>query len=249
MTGDLAPLSETVGDRIEVRGRDLADELIGKVSFTEMMLLDLHGREQSPSHVRLVDAVLVTLMEHGITPSTLAARIVLDGAPESMQGAVAAGLLATGSRFLGVIDDAARLVQSVCAAEEPLDESAIALVREIVSTGRRVPGFGHNLHSREDPRVEALLALARAEGVAGKHVAAVEALREAVAAEVGQPLIPNAAGAVAAILSDLGYAAEDIRGFALVARSAGLFAHIADEQRNPVARGVWQDFHRNDGLG
>lgn len=246
MTGDIDSIFEAVGDRMKVRGRDLADELIGQVSFTEMMLLDLHGREQSPSHVRIVDAVLVTLMEHGITPSTLAARVVLDGAPESMQGAVAAGLLATGSRFLGVIDDAARLVQSVCGAAEPLEESARARVRELVSTGRRVPGFGHNLHRREDPRVVALVALARTEGVAGEHVAALGALREAVAAELGQPLIPNAAGAVAAVLSDLGYAAEDIRGFALVARSAGLFAHIVDEQRNPIARAVWQGFHRND---
>jgi citrate synthase len=238
------PLSETVGDRIEVRGRDLADELIGKVSFTEMLLLDLHGAKQSPAHVRLVDAVLVALMEHGITPSTLAARIVLDGAPESIQGAVAAGLLATGSRFLGVIEEAAVLIQNVL-AEEPVEESARVRVRELVAAGQRVPGFGHNLHTREDPRVEALVALAREEGVAGPHVASLDALRNAVEAETGRALIPNAAGAVAAILSDLGYEADDIRGFALVARSAGLVAHVADERRNPVARAVWEDFHGN----
>ena len=240
----LPPLSETIDDRIEVRGRDLAGELIGKFSFTEMLLLDLHGEEQPAGHVRVVDAVLVTLMEHGITPSTLAARIVLDGAPESMQGALAAGLLATGSRFLGVIEEAAALVQSVQTAE-PLDESARSRVRALLADGKRVPGFGHNLHSREDPRVEALIALAREEGVAGPHVASLDALRDAVEAETGRRLIPNAAGAVAAILSDLGYEAGDIRGFALVARSAGIFAHIADERRNPVARAVWQDFHGN----
>ncbi len=247
MTRDgLPPLSETIEDRIEVRGRDLANELIGTLSFTEMLLLDLHGEEQPAAHVRLVDAVLVTLMEHGITPSTLAARIVLDGAPESMQGAVAAGLLATGSRFLGVIDDAARLVRSVCAAKEPIEEAASVRVRELVTAGQRVPGFGHNLHSREDPRVEALIALAREQGVAGRHCASLDALGKAVEVETGRALIPNAAAAVAAILSDLGYEADDIRGFALVARSAGIFAHVADERRNPVARAVWQDFHGND---
>ncbi len=240
-----SPLSTTVGDRIEVRGRDLARDLIGKVSFTEMLLLDLHGEEQPAGHVRMVDAILVALTEHGITPSTLAARLVLDGAPESTQGAVAAGLLATGSRFLGVIEEAAALLQAVC-VEEAVADSAHARVRGIVASGGRVPGFGHNLHAREDPRVETLLGLAREEGLAGRHVACLDVLRATVARETGKKLIPNAAAAVAAILSDLGYAPGDIRGFALVARCAGLVAHVADERRQPVARAVWQDFHRDD---
>lgn len=245
MSAGRSPLSTTVGDRIDVRGRDLAGELIGTMSFTEMFLLDLHGQEQPPAHVRVVDAVLVALMEHGITPSTLAARLVLDGAPESTQGAVAAGLLATGSRFLGVIEDAASLLQAVV-AEAPAEESARRRVAEIVADGRRVPGFGHNLHARDDPRVEALLSVARTEGVAGAYVEAIPALRAAVEAEAGRPLIPNAAVAVAAILSDLGYGPADIRGFALVARCAGLVAHVADERRQPLAREVWQSVHRNE---
>jgi citrate synthase len=246
MMPDPPPLSSTVDDRISVRGRDLADELIGRLSFTEMLLLDLHGEEQPAAHVRVVDCVLVALMEHGITPSTLAARLVFDGAPESIQGAVAAGLLATGSRFLGVIEDAAALVQRVC-ADDPVDDSARACVRAIVAEGGRVPGFGHNLHARGDPRVDSLLQVARTEGVVGDHVECLAALREAIAAETGHDLIPNAAGAVGAILSDLGYASQEIRGFALVARCGGLFAHIVDEQRHPIARAVWQGFHRNDG--
>ncbi len=187
-----------------------------------------------------------SLTEHGITPSTLAARLVLDGAPESTQGAVAAGMLATGSRFLGVIEEeAATLLQAVC-AEEPVADSARARVRELVTSGSRVPGFGHNLHTRADPRVEALVGLAREENVAGRHVAGLDALRTVVAEETGKELIPNAAAAVAAILSDLGYAPADIRGFALVARCAGLVAHVADERRHPLARAVWQDFHQDD---
>jgi citrate synthase len=241
----LPPLSVTVDDRIEVRGRDLARELIGHVSFTEMLLLDLHGEPQPPAHVRMVDAVLVALTEHGITPSTLAARLVLDGAPESTQGAVAAGLLATGSRFLGVIEEAAALLRAV-AAEEPVEEGARRHVRALLDGGGRVPGFGHNLHAREDPRVEVLLELAEREGVAGKCVAALAPLREAVAEATGRPLIPNAAAAVAAVLSDLGYGPDEIRGFALVARCAGVFAHIADERRHPIARAVWQGFHEHD---
>jgi citrate synthase len=239
-------LSETINDRIQVRGCDLADELIGKVSFTEMLLLDLHGSKQSPAHVRVVDAALVAMVEHGLTPSTLAARLVLDGAPESMQGAIAAGLLATGSRFLGVIEEAAGLLQKI-QLEQPIESSARACVSDLVGAGRRVPGFGHNLHEAVDPRVEALLAFAVSEGVAGPHVGSLEALEQAVGAVTGHSLMPNAAVAIAAILSDLGYRADEMRGFALVARSAGLFAHVIDERHNPVARNVWQGLHDDPG--
>lgn len=237
------PLSTTRENRIQVRGRDLAGELIGNLSFTEMLLLDLHGEPQSPAHVRVVDAVLVVMMEHGITPSTLAARLVLDGAPESMQGAVAAGLLAAGSRFLGAIEEAARLLQAVVAGGGSRLDSARSHVRELLAAGSPIPGFGHNLHVGDDPRVAALFGVVRAEGVAGDHVACVEPVREAISLETGRALIPNAAVAVAAVLSDLGYTADVVRGFSLVARCAGLFAHVVDERRRPMARQVWQEAH------
>lgn len=239
--GSSAPLSVTRGDTIEVRGYDLADDLIGKVTFAEMMLLDLTGERRSPAHVRVVDAVLVAMMEHGITPSTLTARLVLDGAPESAQGAVSAGLLAAGARFLGVIDEAGVLLQEIVRDESR--DAAHGAVARLVAAGKPIPGFGHNLHGREDPRVRALVAVARREGVAGPHVAALEPLQAAAHAVIGRPLIANAAGAVAAILSDLGFAPVDMRGFALVARCAGLVAHVADERRRPIARKVWQRAH------
>jgi citrate synthase len=229
------------GDRIIVRDRDLAEELIGKLSFTEMLLLDLTGTEANASQVRLVDAILVAMMEHGITPSTLAARVVLDGAPESLQGAVAAGLLATGSRFLGVIEEVGLLVRAVAADEAKggLEESARRQVERLLAGGQAVPGLGHNLHGSEDPRVPALLGLAESEGVAAEHVAALAAVHRAANALLAQRLIVNAAGAIGAILSDLGYPANQLRGFALVARCAGLFAHVVDERRRPLARSVW----------
>ena len=240
------PLAEQHGDRILVRGHDLA-ELIPRLSFTEMLLLDLTGAVPPRAHVRLVDAVLVTIMEHGPTPSSLAARLVLDGAPESLQGAVAAGLLAVGSRFLGVIDEAASLLQRVVAGggveEEGLARAADREVGDLVRQGARVPGLGHNLHQREDPRVSVLLALAREQDVAGRHVQALEAVHRA-ARRHGKDLIVNAAGAVGAILSDLGYPPDQVRGFALVARCAGLFAHVVDERRHPQARSLWEQASR-----
>jgi citrate synthase len=241
------PLSVTRGDTIEVRGYDLAADLIGNVSFAEMMLLDLTGERPSPAHVRVVDAVLVAMMEHGITPSTLAARLVLDGAPESAQGAVAAGLLAGGSRFLGVIDEAGALLQEVvrAAGTDAPDAAARSAVERLVTGNKPIPGLGHNLHAPEDPRVRALIELAQREGAAGPHVAALDPLQAAARELVGHPLIINAAGAVAAILSDLGFPPEEMRGFALVARCAGLVAHVADERRRPIARDVWQRAHED----
>ncbi|HMJ96628.1 MAG TPA: citryl-CoA lyase [Thermoleophilaceae bacterium] len=243
------PLAVTRGSAIEVRGHDVATQLIGQVSLTELLLLELHGELQSPQHVRVVDGILVAMAEHGITPSTLAARLVLDGAPESLQGAVAAGLLAAGSRYLGAIEEAAYLLQEIVAdaGDGELGEVAERVVRRLGAEGTRVPGVGHNLHADSDSRVTALVALAEREGVAGPHLQALDALHAAATSVLGKDLILNAAGAVAALLSDLDYRPEDVRGFALVARSAGLFAHVVDERRHPVARGVWERLHETDG--
>jgi citrate synthase len=248
---DRALISQTVDDRIIVRGRDLADELIGRLSFTEMFLLDLHGEVPSPSHVRMVEAVLVGMMEHGITPSTLAARLVLDGAPESTQGAVAAGLLATGSRFLGVTEQVAIFIQRVVPAAERAGVAAAARdeIKATIAEGRRVPGFGHNLHHRVDPRVARLIELAKQEGVFGAHLAALREVGQILNEGRDTPLIMNAAGAAGAAMSDLGYDPSAIRGFALVARCAGLVAHVMDERNHPMSREVWQHAHETLGQG
>jgi citrate synthase len=229
-------------DRITVRGHDLASEIIGQMTFTELMLLNLHGQRPDPPHVRTIDAVLVALMEHGLTPSTLATRLALEGAPESVQGAISAGLLAVGSRFLGVIEDVTGLLQRVVAGGDgdSIEASAQAEVGRLIADGRRVPGLGHNLLDGSDPRVEALLGLARSEGVAGAHIAALDVVRTAAVQALDRDLIVNATGAVGAILSDMGYPPDAVRGFALVSRCAGLFAHVVQERQDPVARRVWE---------
>ena len=244
MSDALPPISSTEGDEIIVRGHRLADELLGRLSFTEMFLLDMDGAPADPHRVRMVDAVLVALMEHGITPSTLAARLVLDGAPEATQGAVAAGLLAVGSRFLGTVEQAADVLQRIVATTGGTPEEAARLeVRRLLESGARIPGLGHNLHSGSDPRVEVLVRIAEEEGLRGAHVDALFRMREVAAGESGRELIVNAAGAIGAILSDMGYAPSAMRGFALVARAAGIVAHIVDEQAHPMAREVWVNAH------
>jgi citrate synthase len=238
------PISTTEGDEIIVRGHRLAGELLGQVSFTEMFLLDMDGTPADAHRVRMVDAVLVALMEHGITPSTLAARLVLDGAPEATQGAVAAGLLAVGSRFLGTVEQAAELLQRVASATDTTPVAAARLeVQRVLAGGGRIPGLGHNLHSGVDPRVEVLIRIAEEEGLRGAHVDTLYVVRDVAATESGRELIVNAAGAIGAILSDMGYPPATMRGFALVARAAGLVAHVVDEQVHPMAREVWVEAH------
>lgn len=241
-----APISTTTSDDIMIRGRHLAEDLIGQSTFTEMMLLDLNGEEPSAGHVRVIDSVLVALMEHGYTPSSLAARLVLDGAPESMQGAIAAGLLASGSQFLGTVEDAARLLQAIVRASSErgsIQECVSHEVAQIMASGRRVPGLGHNLHTDDDPRVAALVRVATEEGVAAKHVEALSHVQEFVRHRLDRKLPVNAAGMIGAVLSDVGYPPEEVRGFALVARSAGLFSHVVDEMKRPVGRRVWEAAH------
>lgn len=232
-------------DRIEIGGRDVV-ELLGRASFAEAFLLGLDNEQPSPGKVRMVDAILVSIMDHGITPSSLTTRLVLDGAPESLTGAVAAGLLAVGSRFLGTIEDAAALLERIgrrARDGESLADAARGEVQALVELGMRVPGLGHNLHRTGDPRVAPLLAVARAEGVASIHVQAFEVLPGAAEKHVG-PLVPNAAGAIASVLLDLGYRPDDARSFALVARCAGLVAHARDERQSPIARQIWESAGR-----
>jgi citrate synthase len=228
---------------VSVRGRDLATEIVGHMTFTELLLLDITGRAPSPAEVRVVDAVLVTLMEHGITPSSLITRLALDGAPESTQGAIAAGLLSVGSRFLGVIEDVARLLQAIVASAGE-NGSLAAAARERVeaelAAKRRIPGLGHNFLS-EDPRPGTLLEIAREEGLNGRHAEALEQVRIALSEATGRSFLVNATGGVGAVLSDLRFEADMIRGFALVARCGGLVAHLADERRNPIGRRVWAE--------
>ena len=161
-----------------------------------MMLLALDGEMPAPGKVRVVDGVLVAIMDHGITPSSLVTRLVLDGAPESMSGAVSAGLLAVGSRFLGTIEESGALLARIVAEAGNGDTTAAArdALTDLVASGQRVPGFGHNLHGGGDPRVVPLLELTKSEGLAGLHIAAFEALPPVVEQVLGKALVPNVAG-------------------------------------------------------
>jgi citrate synthase len=239
-------IGATTADSITIRGRNLADELMGRVTFTELSFLLVQGQAPTPEQARLLDAVLVSLADHGLTPTVLAARLTHTGAPESLQGAVAAGLLGAGSVFLGVVEDAAEFLAAIVAAAGSQDDAALAAATEFAVAARldgggRVPGLGHPIHKIEDPRTPRMYAVAAECGLLGVNLRALRMVADAQAARSGRPLPINGAGAAGAALADLGFAPEIVRGFALLARTAGVVAHLAEEMTHPLGMPLFRE--------
>ena len=216
-----------------IRGKSLVDELIGEVSFTQMIYLHILGKMPTPAQARVLDAVLVTLVDHGVMAS-VGARVVYMASPESIQGAIAAGILGLGSQFGGVMEEIGRNLEAIVAAPD-----ADAKAGEIVSAYRlakqSVPGFGHPNFRPEDPRTPKLLQVAEREGLAGQHVAALRSLASAVDANLGKHITINATAAIAALLGELGVPWRIMRGFAAISRTPGVVGHLYEEQTHPAA--------------
>ena len=227
-------------DAIFVRDRSLVDDLIGKVSFTEMFLLHLLGRAPTRTEQTIVDAVLVTLMEHGFTPSVIAARMVAISSPEALQAAVAGGLLCVGSQFVGTMEEAGRLVDEVMGHAGGMEAGALTVAQRHRAARAALPGFGHHLHRPDDPRPPRLFAVAREAGVPGRHIEALQALSRAVDTVYGRHITINATGAIAAVLGEIGIEPRMMRGIAVLSRCAGLLGHIREEQQHPAARKIWE---------
>ena len=229
--------------QIFYRDRDLVGDLMagGSGDFVALMMAHILGREVSPREVRVMNAILITMMEHGLTPSAIATRSVYMSAPENLQGAVAAGLLAVGSQFVGTIENNARLLARMVAAPEAARaDLAAEIVAEYRAAGRRMPGFGHHLHRPDDPRALKLLEIGAEEGLEGGHIAALRLLGDAVDAAAGRHITINATGATAALMGEMGIPVELMRGFAVISRAAGLVAHIAEERARPSGRFIWE---------
>jgi citrate synthase len=219
-------IAKASAERVNVRGRDLVGDVMGRLTFTEYFHLLLTGDEPTEQQRFFLDLVLVAIAEHGLMPSNVAARMTLAADPAALQGAVAAGLLGAGPVILGTSGECARLLES--------DEDPLELARGIHEAGGKVPGFGHPIHRPVDPRAERILALADEHGVSGRNVARARALRDAVAELWDKPLPLNVAMAIAAVLLDLGYTADAVRAVPILARTAGLLAHLAEEREQPI---------------
>lgn len=225
---------------IFVREVDLVEDLIGELSFTEMMLLHFYGRKPTRTETRVLDAVLVTLMEHGITPSTIATRLIYHSAPDALQAAVAAGLLGVGTTFIGTMEGCAASLEEMLAAPEGPQARARVIAQRHHDAGKPVHGFGHPHHKPDDPRTPKMLAVAEREGVPGRHIAALWLLSAEVDAVYGRHITINATGASAALLGEIGIPQKIMRGVAVISRSAGLVGHILEESRQPSAAFIWE---------
>jgi citrate synthase len=240
-------IGTSTADAITIRGRDLARDLMGTVTFTEHAFLLAAGRLPTPGETKVFDAVLVSLADHGLTPTVLAARLTYLGAPESIQGAIAAGLLGGGSVFLGVVEDTARFLHAVVdglgpdPADEALQAAATKAVTAAVAAGRRIPGLGHPVHKMEDPRTPRLYALAAEAGLAGPHLTLLHHVAAAHGDATGKALPINGAGTAGAALADLGFPPELVRGFAILARATGIVGHLAEEMAHPMAMALYRD--------
>lgn len=238
-SGMTTRIAKITADDVTVRGKSLTRDAIGRMSFTEMTYFHVVGRTPTPGQVRVLDACLVALMEHGLTPSSIAARLVYSSSPEAVQAGIAAGLLAVGSVFVGTVEGCATLLERIAAAPDPADEAA-RIAAAHAAEARAVPGFGHPQHKPDDPRSPRILQVATEAGVAGRHVAALAALARAVDAATGRHVTVNATGAVAAVLADAQVPTGAMRGLAILARCAGLVGHIQEERTHPAMRALWE---------
>jgi citrate synthase len=252
-------LGTSDADTITLLGQDLAADLMGKVSFGELALWLVTQRRPTSGQVAVFEAVLVALADHGFTPTAIAARLTYLSAPDSVQGALAAGLLGGGSRFLGVTEDTGRFLADALAegaggagGGQPLpaddagwDAIALAAVRRAREAGRLIPGLGHPVHKVTDPRTPVLIRIADEHGLRGPHLRLFEAIGRVHPQVLGRTLPLNGAGTSGAALADLGLPVGLLRGFALLARTAGLLGQLAEEQRRPIGMDVYLAVDRN----
>jgi citrate synthase len=230
-------IGQAYPDRVEVRGRDLTGDLMGRLTFTEYVHLLLTGDEPTDDQRFFLDLLLVSIAEHGMMPTNVAARMTLAADPTALQGAVAAGILGAGPVVLGTSEECALLLEDArrrVAAGEGAEDVVADVARTAHAAGAKVPGFGHPVHRTVDPRANRILELADERGVSGEHVELARLLRDAVATEWGKPLPMNVSLPIAAVLLDLGYPVSTAKAVPILARTAGLLAHLTEEQENPI---------------
>lgn len=222
---------------VEVRGRDLVGDLMGRLTFTEYFYLLVTGREPTAEQRWFLDLLLVAIAEHGLVPTAIAARMTYDAAPDSLQGAVAAGILGAGTVILGTAElCGTALLDAAARVDAGLDpaKAAAETAAAIHSRGEKMPGYGHPLHKPVDPRAERILALADERGISGRHIDLARRFTPAVMAVWGRSLPMNVSMAIAAVLLDLDFPPAMLKAIPLLARTGGLLAHLAEEQQRPI---------------
>ncbi len=241
-------------ESITLLGHDLAEDVMGTVGFAELAYWLATQRRPTSGQTRVFEAVLAALADHGFTPTAITTRLTYLSAPDSLQGALAAGLLGGGSRFLGVTEDTGHFLHDVLNGAEdglPTDDAgwdalALRTVRERRAAGRLIPGLGHHVHKDGDPRTPRLMRIATEEGLFGPHLSLFAAIGRAHPEVLGRELPLNGAGVCGAALADIDLPIELLRGFALLARTAGLIGQLAEEMRRPVGNAIFLAVDENN---
>lgn len=249
MPKELPPIKSDIAwsdrERIVIRGHDLVGDLLGNATFGNVAFLELFHRLPDPREAVVFDALLVSLVEHGVTANALATRLTMLGAPESLQGAVAAGLLGLGSTFVGTIEGSARLLQETPRArawrtdDAELEKVASEIVESFVSQRKPIPGLGHAVHRPVDPRAERLFEIAREQGFDDANERLLRRVGRLAEERLSRELPVNATGAIGAIATTLGLNWRVARGLGVMARAVGLVGHVQEELEQPIAASVW----------
>ena len=226
--------------RFVMRGRDVLKEIIGTMSFAEAFYFIIVGKDLAREKLPVFDACMIILMDHGLTPTAMVARLVADSLPDQPQVAVAAGTMMVGDKFVGTMAGMGALLEQGAASAKDARAWAREVAESASKNKRRLPGFGHPYYHPTDPRTERLVEIARQHGAVGRYITLVSALSEELDRVSGKRITLNVTGALGAILCELGFPAAAMRGLAVVSRSAGLVAHTVEEARNSISPALMQ---------
>lgn len=234
----LSAIATSDATSITVRGHDLVGELIGGIDFTDYFWLLVTGSRPSDPQKAMMNACLVAIAEHGLVPSVQAARMTLAAGPDAWQGAMAAGLLGMGSVVAGSSEVAAQYLHEVLADSRtrgvPLEQAAEESLRALKARRAKVPGLGHPQHSGGDPRADRLLEICDRLGLSGDYVATLRMLGRLAPGIIDRPLPINVSGAIPAVILDAGWPLAAIKAIPLLARTAGLSAHLFEESQRSI---------------
>jgi citrate synthase len=229
-------ISTSDASSITIRGYDLCNELIGKIDFADYFFLLLMGAKPTDNQRFFVNALLVAIAEHGLVPSVQAARMTLAAAPEAIQGAVSAGLLGSGSVVLGSAETAGYFLHGLVEASAGKNsrDVAIAQIKEMRARKAPIPGFGHPQHSAGDPRANVLLKLAGERGLKGPYLDMLRTVEEVLPEAMGRGLPININGVIPTILLEIGFPVTAMKSISILARTAGLLAHLQEETQRSI---------------
>lgn len=227
-------ISTATHDTITVRNSDLVNELMGNLSFTEYFYLLTTGRRPTEDQTFFLDLLLVSIAEHGLVPTNQVARMTYAADPDFLQGAVAAGLLGCGKVILGTTEVAGTFLRKTYRRIHTEGETLDNVIIQMRDDGLRIPGFGHPLHKPVDPRAQRILSLAESRGVAGPYVRLARDVEDGVARLWSKPLPMNVSFAIPAVLLDLDFPVSVLKAIPILARTASLLAHLAEESETPI---------------